>query len=110
MSSNVDWKKADKAGARLRGGATRGEPLVGKIPHGHWKTTTVGPAIHSAYRSLRHRRPDCLPHLGRTSPGAEPSDADPHWEWAKAPDVRDIVRPVIAEMRSFLKPASRSPH
>lgn len=26
--------------ARLRGRAPRGEPLVGKIPHGHWKTTT----------------------------------------------------------------------
>ena len=26
--------------ARLRGRAPRGERLVGKIPHGHWKTTT----------------------------------------------------------------------
>lgn len=26
--------------ARLRGRAPRGERLIGKIPHGHWKTTT----------------------------------------------------------------------
>jgi transposase len=26
--------------ARLRGRAARGERLIGKIPHGHWKTTT----------------------------------------------------------------------
>jgi len=26
--------------ARLRGRAPRGDRLVGKIPHGHWKTTT----------------------------------------------------------------------
>lgn len=26
--------------ARLRGRAPRGERLVGRIPHGHWKTTT----------------------------------------------------------------------
>src|SRR5437588_7007387 len=26
--------------ARLRGRAPRGERLVGKVPHGHWKTTT----------------------------------------------------------------------
>src|SRR5260221_14469966 len=25
--------------ARLRGRAPRGERLVGKVPHGHWKTT-----------------------------------------------------------------------
>src|SRR3981189_49293 len=30
--------------ARLRGRAPRGERLVGKIPHGHWKTTTLGAA------------------------------------------------------------------
>jgi transposase len=26
--------------ARLRGRAPRGERLIGKVPHGHWKTTT----------------------------------------------------------------------
>jgi hypothetical protein len=26
------------------------------------------------------------------------TDADPHWEWAKAPEVRDAVRPVVAEL------------
>jgi transposase len=26
--------------ARLRGRALRGERLIGKVPHGHWKTTT----------------------------------------------------------------------
>ena len=26
------------------------------------------------------------------------TDADPHWEWAKAPGVRDKVRPVIVEL------------
>jgi hypothetical protein len=36
------------------------------------------------------------------------TDADPHWEWAKAPEVRDAVRPVIAELArvaSFLSSA-----
>jgi len=31
--------------ARLRGRAPRGERLVGKIPHGHWKTTTFVAAL-----------------------------------------------------------------
>jgi integrase len=26
------------------------------------------------------------------------TDADPHWEWAKEPEVRDAVRPIIIEM------------
>jgi integrase len=26
------------------------------------------------------------------------TDADPYWEWAKAPEVRDAVRPVIVEL------------
>jgi integrase len=36
------------------------------------------------------------------------TEADPHWEWAKAPEVRDVVRPVIAELArvaSFLASA-----
>jgi hypothetical protein len=33
--------------ARLRGRAPRGERLVGKIPHGHWKTTTFVAALCS---------------------------------------------------------------
>ncbi len=39
------------------------------------------------------------------------TDADPHWEWAKAPEVRDAVRPVIAELArvaSFLSSAGIS--
>jgi hypothetical protein len=28
----------------------------------------------------------------------ENTDADPYWEWAKAPEVRDAVRPVVAEL------------
>jgi integrase len=26
------------------------------------------------------------------------TEADPHWEWAKAPEIRDAVRPVVAEL------------
>ena len=26
------------------------------------------------------------------------TDADPHWEWAKAPEVRDTVRPIVVEL------------
>ena len=33
--------------ARMRGRAPRGERLIGKIPHGHWKTTTFGAALRS---------------------------------------------------------------
>src|SRR5882724_10652787 len=33
--------------ARLRGRAPRGERLVGKIPHGHWKTTTFVAGLRS---------------------------------------------------------------
>jgi transposase len=33
--------------ARLRGRAPRGERLVGKIPHGNWKTTTFVAALRS---------------------------------------------------------------
>jgi len=32
---------------RLRGRAPRGERLVGKVPHGHWKTTTFVAALRS---------------------------------------------------------------
>ena len=33
--------------ARLRGRAPRGERLVGKIPHGHWKATTFVAGLRS---------------------------------------------------------------
>lgn len=33
--------------ARLRGRAPRGERLIGKVPHGHWKTTTLVAALRS---------------------------------------------------------------
>src|SRR5205807_9640092 len=33
--------------ARLRGRAPRGERLIAKIPHGHWKTTTFVAALRS---------------------------------------------------------------
>ena len=33
--------------ARLRGRAPRGERLVGKVPHGHWNTTTFVAALRS---------------------------------------------------------------
>lgn len=33
--------------ARLRGRAPRGKRLIGKIPHGHWKTTTFVAALRS---------------------------------------------------------------
>ena len=33
--------------ARLHGRAPRGERLVGKIPHGHWKTTTFVAGLRS---------------------------------------------------------------
>jgi len=33
--------------ARLRGRAPRGERLVGKVPQGHWKTTTFVAALRS---------------------------------------------------------------
>ena len=38
--------------------------------------------------------------IGREAPDEYKAntDADPHWEWAKAPEVRDAVRPVIAEL------------
>jgi hypothetical protein len=38
--------------------------------------------------------------IGREAPDEykRDSDADPHWEWAKAPEIRDKVRPVIVEM------------
>jgi Phage integrase family len=48
--------------------------------------------------------------IGREAPDAykADTDADPHWEWAKDPEVRDEVRPVVAEMArtaSFLASA-----
>jgi integrase len=38
--------------------------------------------------------------IGREAPDEYKAntDADPNWEWAKAPGVRDAVRPVIAEL------------
>lgn len=33
--------------ARQRGRAPRGERLIGKVPHGHWKTTTFVAALRS---------------------------------------------------------------
>ena len=51
--------------------------------------------------------------IGREAPDEykADTDADPHWEWAKAPAVRDAVRPVVAEMArvaSFLSSAGMS--
>ena len=36
--------------------------------------------------------------IGREAPDGYDTHADPHWEWAKDPEVRDTVRPVIAEI------------
>jgi integrase len=38
--------------------------------------------------------------IGREAPDTykADTDADPNWEWAKAPEVRDEVRPIIAEL------------
>jgi hypothetical protein len=38
--------------------------------------------------------------IGHEAPNEhkENTDADPCWEWAKAPEVRDAVRPVVAEL------------
>lgn len=51
--------------------------------------------------------------IGREAPDEykADTDADPHWEWAKAPEVRDAVRPVIVELArvaSFLLSAGFS--
>jgi transposase len=43
----IDETGASTKMARLRGRAPRGERLVGKIPHGHWKTTTFVAALRS---------------------------------------------------------------
>lgn len=43
------WAKTNMT--RLRGRATRGERLVAKIPHGHWKTTTLIAAL--GHRGMR---------------------------------------------------------
>jgi hypothetical protein len=51
--------------------------------------------------------------IGREAPDEYKADtgADPHWEWARAPEVRDEVRPVIVELArvaSFLLSAGFS--
>jgi integrase len=40
--------------------------------------------------------------IGREAPDEHKADADPDptWEWSKAPEVRDAVRPVVAELAS----------
>jgi transposase len=43
----IDETGASTKMARLRGRAPRGERLVGKIPHGHWKTTTFVAGLRS---------------------------------------------------------------
>src|SRR5215831_9344948 len=59
--------------ARLRGRAPRGERLVGKIPQGHWKTTTF--VRDRTHRTLRHRWSDewqRIPGLCRAGARAKP--------------------------------------
>ncbi len=43
----IDETGASTNMARLRGRAPRGERLIGKVPHGHWKTTTFVAALRS---------------------------------------------------------------
>ena len=43
------WAKTNMT--RLRGRATRGQRLVAKVPHGHWKTTTLIAAL--GHRGMR---------------------------------------------------------
>ena len=43
----IDETCTNTAMVRLRGRAPRGERLVGKIPHGHWKTTTFVAGLRS---------------------------------------------------------------
>jgi hypothetical protein len=51
--------------------------------------------------------------IGREAPDEyrADTDADPHWEWAKATEVRDAVRPIVVELAcpaSFLASAGFS--
>jgi hypothetical protein len=46
--------------ARLRGRAPRGERLVGKVPWGHWKTTTFVAGLRSNQSAPRQPRFDCM--------------------------------------------------
>src|ERR1700682_4591021 len=61
--------------ARLRGRAPRGERLIGKIPHGHWKTTTFVAGLRSTALTapcVIDGPMNGLPRLCRASPGADP--------------------------------------
>jgi transposase len=40
------WAKTNRT--RLRGRALRGERLIAKVPHGHWKTTTFLAALRTS--------------------------------------------------------------
>ncbi len=91
--------------ARLRGRAPRGERLIGKIPHGHWKTTTfvAGP------RSTAHTAPCVIdgPMNGNAflayveqilAPSLEPGDIVvlDNLSAHKVPSVREAIEPVGA--------------
>jgi hypothetical protein len=43
------WAKTNMT--RLRGRSVRGERLIAKVPHGHWKTTTLIAALD--HRGMR---------------------------------------------------------
>jgi transposase len=62
-------------GAAAGPGST-GERLVGKIPHGHWKTTTFVASLRSTALTapcvIDGPMNGMLPRLFRTSPGADP--------------------------------------
>ncbi len=52
MSRNtLSWRGAGRAGSAIRGWAPKGECLIGRAPHGHWRTMTF-------IAALRHDRID----------------------------------------------------
>lgn len=44
----LDETGASTKMSRLRGRAVRGKRVIGKVPHGHWKTTTFVGALRVA--------------------------------------------------------------
>ncbi len=76
------WSSSTRPGPRptwrrSRGWAPRGERLMAKVPHGHWRTLTFLAALRfdRIDGALRHRRPDQrreLPRLCRAVPRADP--------------------------------------
>src|SRR3954463_11857849 len=66
--------------------------------HGSWGCMRATPARPKRWREMSDHLVWNVIHPEAPESYHENPKADPHWEWAKEPEVREAVRPQVSEL------------